>query len=432
MSAGCHRLLRDGATCVTDAAEVIELVGPVGFLDLDLSGARRLRWQRARRTVAARTAGPGRRPAPTARPVPPRWPEQGRGCRGPGAGGTGSPARRVGWPRWRVGRWRRDGDARRVGRPWRRVGTSVGRWATVPGPARGLRRRPGAEQGRSCTPTCLAVRRPRPPGLASRWPGPGRRRTLPGDIAGRLDSPRPGARSVGARPGALEGVAVATDEPAGLARTTTARRAAGARAFTRWLGRTGRAGGRRDRLRSPKAHARCLGCSGRTRREPSLTAAADRAGRCPEPGEEAADRRPRPGECPGRAGDGRPGSGHAGAALRDRDPGRGAAGLDLTDLDLGRRTVRVMGKGAKERVVPFGVPAARAAGTGWPGTGGLARPKPEALPCSSVSEDGASISVRCVRRPRAGRRRARGGRDRASRTTPFGCNSSSRRRRRPS
>lgn len=42
MSAGCHRLLRDGATCVTDAAEVIELVSPVGFLDLDLSGARKV------------------------------------------------------------------------------------------------------------------------------------------------------------------------------------------------------------------------------------------------------------------------------------------------------------------------------------------------------------------------------------------------------
>lgn len=29
-SAGCHRLLRDGATCVTDAAEVLELVAPMG------------------------------------------------------------------------------------------------------------------------------------------------------------------------------------------------------------------------------------------------------------------------------------------------------------------------------------------------------------------------------------------------------------------
>ena len=34
--------------------------------------------------------------------------------------------------------------------------------------------------------------------------------------------------------------------------------------------------------------------------------------------------------------------------------------LDLVDVDHDRRTVRVMGKGRKERVVPFGVPAAHA------------------------------------------------------------------------
>ncbi|WP_286219547.1 tyrosine-type recombinase/integrase [Paraoerskovia sediminicola] len=36
------------------------------------------------------------------------------------------------------------------------------------------------------------------------------------------------------------------------------------------------------------------------------------------------------------------------------------AALDLDDLDLGTRSARVMGKGRKERVVPFGVPAADA------------------------------------------------------------------------
>ncbi len=35
-------------------------------------------------------------------------------------------------------------------------------------------------------------------------------------------------------------------------------------------------------------------------------------------------------------------------------------GVDLADVDLDRLTVRVTGKGAKERVVPFGVPAQRA------------------------------------------------------------------------
>ncbi|GAB3602066.1 tyrosine-type recombinase/integrase [Microbacterium aureliae] len=35
-------------------------------------------------------------------------------------------------------------------------------------------------------------------------------------------------------------------------------------------------------------------------------------------------------------------------------------GIDLDDLDRARRTVRVVGKGAKERVVPYGAPAAAA------------------------------------------------------------------------
>jgi len=35
-------------------------------------------------------------------------------------------------------------------------------------------------------------------------------------------------------------------------------------------------------------------------------------------------------------------------------------GLDVDDVDFGNRVVRVLGKGGKERVVPFGVPAGRA------------------------------------------------------------------------
>lgn len=45
-----------------------------------------------------------------------------------------------------------------------------------------------------------------------------------------------------------------------------------------------------------------------------------------------------------------------GAALRVSE----LCGLDLEDLDRDRRTARVMGKGSKERVVPFGMPASRA------------------------------------------------------------------------
>lgn len=37
-------------------------------------------------------------------------------------------------------------------------------------------------------------------------------------------------------------------------------------------------------------------------------------------------------------------------------------GVDVDDVDMDRRTVRVLGKGAKERVVPYGAPAADAIG----------------------------------------------------------------------
>lgn len=37
-------------------------------------------------------------------------------------------------------------------------------------------------------------------------------------------------------------------------------------------------------------------------------------------------------------------------------------GIDVDDLDLHRRTARVLGKGAKERVVPYGAPASEAVG----------------------------------------------------------------------
>ena len=37
-------------------------------------------------------------------------------------------------------------------------------------------------------------------------------------------------------------------------------------------------------------------------------------------------------------------------------------GMDVTDVDLGRRVAKITGKGSKQRVVPFGVPAAKAVG----------------------------------------------------------------------
>jgi integrase/recombinase XerC len=127
----------------------------------------------------------------------------------------------------------------------------------------------------------------------------------------------------------------------GAARTTVARRAAAARAFTNWCGRTGRSS--RDagaRLASPKAH----------RSLPPVLKQQDAADLLDAVAEDA------------DAGDP--------VALRDRAllellyatgirVGELTA-LDRPALDLDRGTVRVMGKGGKERVVPFGGPAGSA------------------------------------------------------------------------
>jgi integrase/recombinase XerC len=48
------------------------------------------------------------------------------------------------------------------------------------------------------------------------------------------------------------------------------------------------------------------------------------------------------------------------------------AGLDLDDVDRGERTVRVLGKGSKERIVPYGGAASRALES-WLGDRGEAR-----------------------------------------------------------
>ncbi|MGN6743049.1 MAG: tyrosine recombinase XerC [Amnibacterium sp.] len=127
---------------------------------------------------------------------------------------------------------------------------------------------------------------------------------------------------------------------AGLARATLARRAAAARSLTGWLQRAGHtptdAGAR---LRAPKAQGRLPRVvGGEQMRE--LFAGLE-----------------------GRAAEGAPEALRDlaiveliyGSALRVSE----ACGADVDDLDLSALTVRVTGKGDKQRVVPFGVPAAR-------------------------------------------------------------------------
>jgi integrase/recombinase XerC len=134
---------------------------------------------------------------------------------------------------------------------------------------------------------------------------------------------------------------LAEQSAGGVARTTMARRASAARAFTAWLTRTGRLvidpG---PRLGSARAHRVLPAVLGRDQARAALTAAESGAAQ------------------------------HDPIALRDRlivellyATGIRVSelcGLDIDDLDRERRHLRVLGKGNKERTVPFGLPADRA------------------------------------------------------------------------
>lgn len=122
----------------------------------------------------------------------------------------------------------------------------------------------------------------------------------------------------------------------GAARTSQARRAAAARTFTAWAHRAGLAPADPGaQLASPRAH-----------RDLPTVLRADQAASLVEIAADDAE------------------------GLRDRAVlellyATGVrvselCGLDRADLDEGRRVVRVFGKGAKERAVPYGLPAQRA------------------------------------------------------------------------
>lgn len=131
---------------------------------------------------------------------------------------------------------------------------------------------------------------------------------------------------------------LAAQRTAGAARTTLARRAAAARTFTSWARSSGLA----------KADAGQLLASPRPHRMLPPVLAAEQASALMDAG---------------------PADGSA-VSLRDAlivellyaTGIRVAelAGLDLDHIDRARRTLRVLGKGAKERTVPYGLPADRA------------------------------------------------------------------------
>lgn len=166
------------------------------------------------------------------------------------------------------------------------------------------------------------------------------------------------------------------------ARTSIARRATAARVFYAWLAATGRvAPDPAAALRSPKA-SRTL--------PPTLDRGAASAlfDRLAERVDAA--------------------STDAGRALALRDAAivevlyssglrvSELCGLDVRDLDWDRGLVRVLGKGAKERTVPFGAPAARALTAWLPARAGLA--SADSGDALFLGARGARVDPRVVRR----------------------------------
>ncbi|ANP73007.1 tyrosine recombinase XerC [Cryobacterium arcticum] len=132
-----------------------------------------------------------------------------------------------------------------------------------------------------------------------------------------------------------------TGTEAGLARATIARRSASARGFTAWLTREGTlASDPAVRLRSPKPGRTLPRVINRTQMQELL----DRLQLAADTGDPAAIRDLAVIEL------------LYASALRVSE----LVGLDIADVDPSRLTVRVTGKGSKERVVPFGVPAQKA------------------------------------------------------------------------
>ena len=134
---------------------------------------------------------------------------------------------------------------------------------------------------------------------------------------------------------------LAKQQTLGLSRTTLARRATAARVFTAWLRKTGQA---------PHDVGATLGSPRALRTLPAVLRA-DEASDLIRAAAEAAD-------------DGSP-MGLRDVAMLELLYATGIrvgelVGLDVDDLDRDRNVVRVLGKGRKERTVPFGHPAAQA------------------------------------------------------------------------
>jgi integrase/recombinase XerC len=214
-------------------------------------------------------------------------------------------------------------------------------------------------------------------------------RAYQGDIQALLEY----ARSQGvADPGALDLSTLrgwlASQHQAGAARTTLARRGAAARAFTGYAYRQGwLAADPGPRLGTPKAH-RVLPQVLRKDEMSAVLADSEEQARRELSAAQPTDKDQPPGE-----GQQKGKAQQIAAALAARDVAilelLYAAAIrvsELCELDTGgidrdRRTVRVLGKGNKERVVPVGIPAMRA----------LARWEETGRPVLAAKQSGAAL-----------------------------------------
>jgi len=170
---------------------------------------------------------------------------------------------------------------------------------------------------------------------------------------------------------------LAKQQTMGRSRRTIARRASAVRVFTAWLARTGRTPGDPGALLlSPKLD-RSLPAVLRADEAADLLGAAARRTEDDSP----VDLRD--------------------SALLEVLYATGIrvgelVGLDVDDLDGERRVLRVLGKGRKERVVPYGAPAAEALER-WLGLGRPRLAVPESGPALFLGARGRRIDPRAVR-----------------------------------
>ncbi|WP_328366225.1 tyrosine-type recombinase/integrase [Micromonospora zamorensis] len=170
---------------------------------------------------------------------------------------------------------------------------------------------------------------------------------------------------------------LAKQRTTGAARTSLARRAASARAFSAWAHRAGLLSSDVGAaLASPRAHRELPSVlradqaaalvEAPARQAPPVGSAPTNPPVRPAPSVSPAPTDPSPGPTPGAAQTAETEA----VPLRDRvllellyATGvrvSEACGLDVGDVDHGRRVIRVFGKGGRERAVPYGVPAQRA------------------------------------------------------------------------